>query len=85
MTTKTTRKGATIDAGSLAHHLRVAAEQYKRDAAGARELIEGDNTSFKRLAAQFDAQAAQASDFAMALDAGSMKVDGDQLRVVLYL
>lgn len=62
----------TIDAGNLENALRVAAEQFDRDAVIAREAGQ------ERMAKQFDFQAKEARDFADGLSYGNpARVDGD--------
>lgn len=50
---------------TLAHHLRVAAEQYKRDAVTMRTSA---RPSDAQLAAKFEAQATECESFASAID-----------------
>lgn len=59
-------KTTVMSATSLAHHLRVAADQYDRDAAHAKDVLGGD--AAKSLARTFSDQATQARSWADAME-----------------
>lgn len=72
---------AFIDKITLANHLSVAAEQYKRDAEAFRAEHAPDRDT-TRLARHFDQQAKDCAAFADTLREGAMEVDGDLLLIV---
>lgn len=61
---------AYLNPAALAHHLRVAANQYDRDAQAARDAfpLPEQQESARRLARCFEDQSAQAREWACALD-----------------
>lgn len=68
-----------VSTNEISHHLRVAAERYKDNAANMRDSKQPE---FLRLAKQFDMQCEECNELANAFDAAErIGVDGDVLTV----